>query len=60
MDSLTEEVLVHLFTGLSAAAIETILNEARSLAERKGTGGITREILAEAAGKTAIRLNTKR
>ena len=60
MDSLTEEVLVHLFNGLSAAAIETILNEARSLAERKRTGGITREILAEAAGKTAIRLNTKR
>ncbi len=60
MDSLTEEVLVHFFNGLSAAAIETILNEARSLAERKRTGGITREILAEAAGKTAIRLNTKR
>lgn len=60
LDGLTEELLVHVFNGLSAAAIETVLNEARSLSERKKTDGITREILAEAGSKTSIRLNTRR
>ncbi len=56
LDSLTPEMLASLFNGLSAAAIETILNECRSLSIRKGSAGITKEILIEAARKTAIKV----
>lgn len=56
LDSLTPEMLSSLFNGLSAAAIETIINECRSLSIRKGTGGITKEILIEATRKTGIKV----
>ncbi len=56
LDSLTPQMLASLFNGLSAAAIETILNECRSLSLRKGSTGITKEILLEAARKTAIKV----
>ncbi len=59
-DSLTIETLTSLFNGLSAAAIETIINECRSLAIRKDSGAITKEILIEAARKTAIKVKIQR
>ncbi len=60
LDGLTESTLVSAFNGLSSAAIEAVLNEARALSERKGMNGIDRSVLTEAARKTALRLNTKR
>lgn len=60
IDGLSEDVLVSLLGGLSSAAIEAVINEARTLAERKGMNGIDRRTLVEAARKTALRLNTKR
>ncbi len=60
LDSLSSATLADLFNGLSAAAIETIINESRSLAIRKGSKGITKEILMEAAHKTAIKIKTQR
>lgn len=56
LDSLTPAGLASLFNGLSAAAIETILNECRSLCIRKKSAGITKEILIEAGRKTAIKV----
>ena len=60
IDGLSETALVSLFGGLSSAAIEVLINEARTLAERKGMNGIDRQTLVEAARKTALTLNTKR
>ncbi len=60
LDGLDETMLVSLFNGMSSAAIEAVLNEAKALSERKGKGGIDRETLVEAAKKTALHLNTKR
>ncbi len=60
LDSLSSATLADLFNGLSAAAIETIINESRSLAIRKGSKGITKEILMEAAHKTGIKVKTQR
>ncbi len=59
-DGLSEDVLVTLFRGLSAAAIEAVINEAKTLQERKGLSAIDRQTLLEAAKKTAVTLNTKR
>ncbi len=55
-DGLNENILNALFSGLSSAAIETVLNEARSLALRRGKNAIDRETLAEAAHKSAVKL----
>lgn len=55
-DGLNENILVGLFSGLSSAAIETVLNESRSLARRRGKNAIDRETLAEAAHKSAVKL----
>lgn len=60
IDGLSETALVSLFGGLSSAAIEVLINEARTLAEIKGMNGIDRQTLVEAARKTALTLNTKR
>ena len=60
LDGLTESILVSSFNGLSSAAIEAVLNEAKALSERKGMNGIDRSVLVEAARKTALKLNTKR
>ncbi len=59
-DGLSQAALVSLFNGLSAAAIEAVINEARTLAERKGMNAIDRATLVEAAKKTALTLNTRR
>ncbi len=58
-DGLNEEALSLLFSGLSAAAIETVLSEAKSLMERRKCNAIGRTILAEAAQKTRTKLNTR-
>jgi cell division protease FtsH len=60
LDGLTESILVSSFNGLSSAAIEAVINEAKSLSGRKGMNGIDRSVLVEAARKTALKLNTKR
>ena len=60
LDGLTESMLVSLFNGMSCAAIEAVLNEAKALCGRKKRGGIDRETLMEAARKTALKLNTRR
>ncbi len=58
LDGLSEETLVHIFNGLSAAAVETILNTARTITERRKEEGITKAVLMEAAGMTGIRLRS--
>ena len=60
LDGLTESILVSSFNGLSSAAIEAVINEAKALSERKGMNGIDRSVLVEAARKTALKLNAKR
>lgn len=55
-DGLTEDVLVSLFSSQSSAAIETVLNEARSLMVRRGKNSIDRALLFEAAEKTALKI----
>lgn len=60
IDGLTEKMLVSLFSNLSAAAIETVLNEAKIIRERKKLDGIDRETLLEAGRKTAQKFNIKK
>ena len=58
--NITKDMLVVTFDGLSCSAIETVLNEAYSLAEMSKSSVVTTEHLLTAAHKTGAKLNIKR
>ena len=57
---LTETKLAEMFTNLSCAEIETVLNESASIALTAGGREITSEDIIEAAGKIGVKLTVRK
>lgn len=58
-NELSDDVLSGIFDGLSCAAVETILNEASTIARATGSNEITLNDIAEAANKANLKLKIK-
>ena len=59
-DNVNEDILVTAFDNLSCAGIETILNEASTIAGAAGKNEISMDDILLAAQKTSMKLNIKR
>ena len=59
-DTLNPQLLSSLFEGLSAAAIETVLNESEAIRVQEGKDSIDGECIAKAALKCREKLNVRR
>ena len=59
-DNVNEDILVTAFDSLSCAGIETILNEASTIAGAAGKNEISMDDILLAAQKTSMKLNIKR
>lgn len=59
-DNVNEDILVTAFDNLSCAGIETILNEASTIAGAAGSNEISMDNILLAAQKTSMKLNVKR